>query len=279
MKIWEAILYAIFGGISELLPISFAGHAAILENALALQPLNAGGGYYIHAAICLGVMLAIRLAFSAELRTFKRELALMGGMRRRRRGERSDPFLRRSIALGFVALIPMLLSLIFTARAERMNGLLTVAAFFALNGLFLFSCCRGKTGEKTEKNALLGDVLLLGLVRACSIFPGLSSLGGSMGVGRVRGFSLNYNLRVAYLLTFVYQAALFLYRLVRAFAFGSFTFSLLLPIIFTVLFSAVAGYLAVQYFRYLLQRRKLGVFAYYCWGAAVLSLILLLINA
>lgn len=279
MKIWEAILYAIFGGISELLPISFPGHAAILGNAFALQPLNEGGGYYIHAAVCLGVMLAIRLAFSAELRTLKNELAVMGGFRRLRRGERSDPYLRRSISLGLFALVPMLLSLIFTARAERVSGLLTVALLFALNGLLLFFCCRGKPGEKTEKNALLGDVFLIGLVRACSIFPGLSSLGSSMCIGRVRGFSLNYNLRVAYLLTFVYQAALFLYRLVRAFAFGSFTFGLLLPIVFTVLFSAVAGYLAVQYFRYLLQRRKLGVFAYYCWGAAVLSLILLLINA
>lgn len=279
MKIWEAILYAIFGGISELLPISFAGHAAILKNAFALQPLNEGGGYYIHAAICLGVMLAIRLAFSAELRTLKHELAIMGGFRRLRRGERSDPYLRRSIALGFVALIPMLLSLIITARAERSDGLLTVALLFTLNGLLLFFCCRGRTGEKTEKNALLGDAVLIGLVRACSVFPGLSSMGGSMCVGHVRGFSSEYNLRVAYLLTLVYQAALFLYRLVRAFAFGSFTFSLLLPMIFAVLFAAVVGYLAIQYFRYLLQHRKLSGFAYYCWGAALLSLILLLINA
>lgn len=279
MKIWEAILYAVFGGISELLPISFAGHTAIFCNAFALHPLTEGGGYYIHAAICLGVMLAIRLSFAGELKALKKEFSIMVGARRLRRGERADHFLRRSAFLCFFALLPMLLSLIFLASAERIMELPLVALLFALNGLFIFLCCRGSTGEKTEKNALLSDALFIGFLRAASILPGLSSLGCSMCVGRVRGFSLRYNLRVAYLLTFFYQAALFLYRLIRAFAFGSFSAALILPIVLAILFSAVAGYLAIQYFRYLLQRRKLGVFAYYCWGAAILSLILLLINA
>lgn len=43
--------------------------------------------------------------------------------------------------------------------------------------------------------------------------------------------------------------------------------------------STVAGYFALQYLKYLLHREKLRVFSYYCWDAAVIALILALINA
>ncbi len=279
MKIWEAILYAFFGGAAELLPISFAGHAALLQNAFNLSPLSEGGGYYVHAAICLGVMAAIFLSFRGETRTLKNEILLMTGLKRLRRGAHPNRVLRRSILLGFFALIPMLLSLIFTAKAERISGMALIALFFALNGALLFLCCRGTPGRKTEKNVLLSDTLLIGLTRCVSVFPGLSSVGSSMCIGRARGLSLRYNLRLAYLLTLVYQMALFLYRLIRAVAFGHFSAGIVPPVVLAALFSAVAGYLAIQYFRYLLQRQKLYAFSYYCWGAAMLALILLLINA
>ena len=49
--------------------------------------------------------------------------------------------------------------------------------------------------------------------------------------------------------------------------------------LFTIVFAAVAGYLAIQYFRYLIQRNKINLFAYYSWEAAAIVLILALINA
>lgn len=95
MKIWEAIIYAVFGGAAELLPISFGGHSAILSGVFNLSSLSEGGGYYVRAAICLGVMAAIVLSFSAETLSFGRELLLITGLKRRRRGQRTDAVLRR----------------------------------------------------------------------------------------------------------------------------------------------------------------------------------------
>ena len=43
--------------------------------------------------------------------------------------------------------------------------------------------------------------------------------------------------------------------------------------------ATVAGYLAIQYFRYLLHKQKFGIFSYYCWEAAAICLIVALINA
>ena len=279
MKLWEAVIYALFGGFSELLPISFAGHAAILRSAFNLTSLAESDGYYIHAAISLGVILAIALALRPETQALKNECLTMMGLRRLRRGERADFPLRRSIVLGLIALLPMLASLIFLSSAEEISHLVLVAAFFLLNGGLIFLCCRGAVGQKDEKYAMISDGFLIGLMRALTIFPGLSSFGASICIGRVRGFSMRYNLRFGYLLTLVFHVVLFFYRLIRAFCFGSFFWMTLPACLLAVVCTTVTGYLAIQYFRYLLERYKLNVFAYYCWGAAAILLFISLINS
>lgn len=279
MKIWEAIIYGIFGGAAELLPISFGGHSTVLREVFNLSSLQQGGGYYVRAAICLGVLAAILLSFSSESRAFGRELLFITGLKHRRRGQRTDSVLRRSILLGFFALVPMLCTLLFTAAAEGITKLWLIALLFALNGLVIFLCCRRRVGKKTEKTVLLSDTLLIGFARMLSVFPGLSSVGSSMAVARARGLSVRYALRLTYLLTLCYEAAAFLFYLIRAFCFGSFSVGTLLPMLLAMLFSGIVGYFAIQYFRYLLNRDKLHVFSYYCWDAAVIVLILSLINS
>lgn len=279
MNIWEAIIYGIFGGITELLPISFSGHVALLRNAFHMSSLTEGGGYYVRAAICMGVIVAIFLSFQTESRRLGREVLLMTGINKRQRGERVNRSLRRSITLGAFALILMLCSLFFLAAAERIERLLYIIIFFLINAGMLYLCCRGRVGKKTEKNVTLLEMLMIGFCRMLSVFPGLSSLGTSMAIGRASGFSLNYNIRLAYLLTLVYQIVLFFFYLIRAFAFGTFTGGIIFPMLFAMLFAAVFGYLAIQYFRYLLQRMKLYVFVYYSLEVSALAAILALINA
>ncbi len=278
MKIWEAIIYGIFGGLTELLPLSFQGHYVFLRGAFNLSALT-GNGYFIRAALCLGVMIAIFLSLPAEIGTTGRELLKMTGLKKRRRKEQNNVLLRRSILLCFFALIPMLCSLIYTAFAESITSLLYTALLFALNGMFIFFCFHRRDGQKSEGETTVLDTLLIGLARAASVFPGLSSVGSSLCVGNVRGLSSQYNLRLAYLLALFYEAAAFVYYLVRGFMFGSFSVSLLLPILVALVFSTVAGYFAVQYLRYLLRHDKLGLFSYYCWTLTGILLFLSLINA
>ena len=279
MKIWEAILYGLFGGASELLPISYTGHYALLRSAFNLTPLNEGGGYYIRLAVCIGVILAINIAYRPESRTIGREVLRITGSKKRRRKEPYDRLRVRSIVIGIFALLPMLLSLIFATLVDHFSGLIYVALLFILNGLILFFCFRTNEGGKTERSVLLSDMLWIGFGRAFWVLPGLSSLGISLSVGRVRGLKTDYNVRLAYMLTLAFECVAFFYHLIRAFIYGSFTFALLLPILFAIVFAAAAGYLAIQYFRYLMQRNKINLFAYYSWEAAAIVLILALINA
>lgn len=279
MKIWEAIIYGIFGGVTELLPVSFMGHVALLRNAFHMSSLSDGGGYYVRAAICIGVAIAIYLAFPLETRRYSRELSVMVGAKKIRRGQKQNRLNRRSLVLCLFAFVFMLISLFFVASAERIERLLYVVLFFLVNSGLLFLCCRGRVGKKDEKNVTLLDMFLIGVGRMLSVFPGMSSLGSSMGIGRARGISLQYNIRIAYMLTLAFEIVSFFFYLIRGFAFGTFSAGIIFPCLFALLFSAVFGYLAIQYFRYLLQRMKLYVFVYYSLEAAAVAAILALINS
>lgn len=279
MRIWEAILYGIIGGITEVLPISFGAHAVLLAGAFNLTSLNEGGGYYIRAGVTLGVMAAILLAFRDETFDVGRAGVQMLRGKRLRRGERRSALRRRNLLLGLFAVIPMLLSLIYTGAAERIGRLPIVALLLGVNGLVIFLCCRNGEGRRTDRNLMLTDTLLIGGAELLSVFPGLSPIGTALCVGRVSGLERSYNLRLGYQLLLYYSAGAFLYRVIRAVVLGSFSFLILLGMLLAALLAAVFGYLAIQYLRYLVVKGKLQIFAYYCWEVAAILLILALINA
>ena len=278
MKIWEAILYAVFGGATELLPLSFSGHAAVLHEVFHLTGLTETGGYYTRLGITLGVIAAIILSFPGESRRFGREVLCVTGARRRSRSDLTERSLTRSVLIGLFALLPMLLSLIFVALAERKTGLVVTALLFTVNGFVLYSACRYPEGRKNGERILVSDAAVVGVSRLAAIFPGLSSLGNSLAFGKFRGFEHEYNLRFAYLLTLSFQTVSVLYHLIRAVAFDSIAAGIL-PMLVSMVTAAAVGYFAIQLMRYLFEQGRVYVFSYYCWDATALILILALIRA
>lgn len=126
---------------------------------------------------------------------------------------------------------------------------------------------------------MLPDALLAGATRLAAVLPGLSPLGLTLAVCRLRDLRTDFALRFTAMLTLGFSLCEFVYRLLRAVIVGTFSASLWLPMLVALVASTVAGYFALQYLKYLLHREKLRVFSYYCWDAAVIALILALINA
>ena len=118
MKIWEAIIYAIVGGLTELLPISFSGHSLMLQNVFHFSPLYSGDGLFVRAGISLGIFIALYMVFHQET---KESLILMGNPQsrdpRHRRARREEQEIKtRMFLLTVIGLIPMLFSFFFMKR-------------------------------------------------------------------------------------------------------------------------------------------------------------------
>ena len=144
--------------------------------------------------------------------------------------------------------------------------------------LILFAAGR-PGGQKDARALMLPDALLAGATRLAAVLPGLSPLGLTLAVCRLRDLRTDFALRFTAMLTLGFSLCEFVYRLLRAVIVGAFSASLWLPMLVALVASTVAGYFALQYLKYLLHREKLRVFSYYCWDAAVIALILALINA
>ncbi len=279
MKYWVMILYALVGGITELLPVSFPGHAVVLQKAFNIPSLLEGEGCYIRAAISLGTILAVYLSFYHEARDNRITLR---GIRRRRHNQRATADMQLKIRVNLLAvfaLIPMLISLIFLRKAQSITNLTWVSGLFVVNTLVLILCTRGSVGEREERDITLFDALLIGLFRMFGIFPGLSGVCASVCIGRARGFSNRFNLKFTYLLTLMYEFGAFLFYLICAFRFGSFSGAMLLPCVMVAGISAVVGYFTLTYFRHMLMNHKLRSFTYYCIDAAAIAFIVAILNA
>lgn len=280
MKIWEAIVYAILGGITELLPISFLGHSSVFESIFHMSSLYGGDGLYIRAGISLGIVIALSMIFRQETKEsrliFRR---LRSGSYRTRRAYREDQGLKtRVLLLSVIGFLPMLISFFFFRKAEHIGKLTYVAGLFAINGFLILICTRGPVGKKGERETNLYDMLLIGLFRMVSVFPGLSSVGTSLCVGRARGLSNSFNIRVTYMITLgfhIFSCVIYLFR-------GIFTGNLygrtILSFLIAVALSAISAFFALITFRNLVLKNKLKSFMYYCFDAAAITFIVSIIN-
>ena len=273
------ILYALVGGITELLPVSFPGHATILQKTFNIPTLLEGEGCYIRAAISLGTILAVYLSFFREARDSR---MILRGIRTRRPNQRTNLDAQLKIRVNLLAvfaLIPMFVSFVFLRRAQSLTSLTWVSGLFLVNTLLLILCTRGPEGDREERDVTLFDTLLIGLFRMFAVFPGLSGVCASICIGRARGFSNRFNLRFTYLLTLVYEIGAFLFYLICAFRFGSFRAGLLLPCAMVTGISVVVGYFTLTYFRNMVMNNKLRSFTYYCIDAAAIAFIIAILNA
>lgn len=275
MKIWEALIYGLVAGLTGLLPVSFSGHAAVLQDAFALSPLTQGGGLYVQAAITLGLSAALVLAFPGELQLTCGELA-----RRPQRGKRAPAAVstppRRPDGPACSPDRSAEPDLVRSGRAHHAP----VAHRRVLLPERPYPVCCG-TARRTEGCPRAHAPGCAAGMRDSSgrRAAGLSPLGLTLAVCRLRDLRTDFALRFTAMLTLGFSLCEFVYRLLRAVIVGTFSASLWLPMLVALVASTVAGYFALQYLKYLLHREKLRVFSYYCWDAAVIALILALINA
>lgn len=280
MKIWEALIYAIIGGVTEILPISFSGHGILFEKTFHMSPLYSSDGLFIRAGISIGIVIALCMVFRQETQESKLIFQRLrsNGSRTRKSNQVDQGLKTRVLLLSIIGFIPMLFSFLFLGRAEGISNLTYIAVLFAVNGLLILICTRGTVGKRGDREATLYDMLLMGLFRTVCVFPGLSSAGASLCIGRARGLSNTFNIRVTYMLTIAFQIISCVYYLFRGIFMGDFYGRTILSFVVAVLVSAVAAFFALVTFRNMLLKNKLKAFMYYCFDAAAIAFIIAIIN-
>ena len=250
MTYGQAILLGFVQGVAEFLPISSSGHLAVLQNFLAIGDME--NHLLFDVLLHLGTLAAVFLALRGEISPLWNEGLRMLHLKKTRRGEEPDGVKRRMIWFLIAATLPLALAAVLNKYVESLyQNTFFIGFAFLMTGVLLFAADRMGHGNKNERGATLGDAVVVGLAQMIAVVPGLSRSGTT--IPAVLGANL--------------------VSLVKAFAVGV-DWSMAPKYLVGVLVAFVSGYFAIYLLRMIVQRGKFGGFAYYCWGAGLVTLIL-----
>ena len=225
-------------------------------------------------ALVIALMLACRQEVAATFRGLARLLG-KPAPRSRRTADRADQRMVLMLAVGLVPLV-LDIALWFWSPALYRKPLVW-AVLLILGGLVLYRFAYLTRGAKDEKQMELSDAMLVGFGQAAALLPGLSRTGLMLAIGQGRGFQPVFALRFALLLSIPYLFGSGVIRIVRGLILGVQAASIpayLVGMAVCVL-AALAG---VHLLQQSVARRRVNLYAFYCWGAAAFSAFLFLIT-
>ena len=174
-------------------------------------------------------------------------------------------------------LTAVLLGLLLKGTAEKLSGSSAfIGVMLMITGGVLYAAGRFSRREKSEKDISLLDVILVGLAQALAVLPGLSRSGLTISAGLLRGFPKRFAVKFSFLLSVPAVIGAALISLVEAVRLG-FDVGLLPMYLAGMAAAAVSGYFAIRLLRWITSRGSVGGFAYYCWGAGIVSILLSLV--
>ena len=186
----------------------------------------------------------------------------------------TPPPARRLVLLVILGTLPLFLILPIKDTVEQLYYNTYFIAFALLaTGCLLYLSDRLAKGRKTEKNATIVDVLLVGVSQAIATVPGLSRSGTTIAAGLMRGFDRTFAVRYSFLLSLPAVLGANILSLKDAVQEGV-DWGMLPIYLVGMVVSAVVGYFAIRLVNLLTDKGKFGNFAYYCWGVGALTLIL-----
>ena len=265
---FESILYGLISGISNLLPISSKAHqelALLFFGAKSADPVR---NLIVHIALLCAVYFTCRPMFE--------QLARENASRRGRgfvSRQRFDLRLIKSATLPMLVVI-VVLSYVFGGAS---GNLLAISGLLLLNGILLFIPGRMMQGNKDARAMTQLDAILIGVCGGIGVVPGLSGVGAITGASISRGADRQQSLNWAFALSIPALLALSVLDIIQIFSSDGIPFwNSFLTYLLSGLGAFCGGYIGVRLARLFMSRTGFSSFAYYSWGASLLSFLLYL---
>ncbi len=268
MSILQAIILGIVQGLTEFLPVSSSAHLVLVPWWLNWPEPSLAFDTLLH----WGTLLAVVAFF------WRTWVDMVVALVNRLRGRRDPDGRDRLLLLLVVATIPAALAgFLLKDYFEAAFGSPAAIGFFLIvTGVLLVIAERWPRGHKPLTGVSWLDALIIGLVQAIAILPGISRSGSTMSAGMVRGFDRPTAARFSFLMSapIIFGAGLTqLPDLVKQGANGE---GVALFLGFAA--AAVTGFLTIRFLLRYLQSNTFYPFVIYVWiiGAATIVRALML---
>ena len=289
LNIWQILFLALLQGVTELFPISSLGHTVII-------PALLGWGDLVHNPEFLPLIVALHLGTSIALFIYFWRVWFQVGrsvVKSVKDGEVKRGTEEWVSFLIIIGCIPGGLLGVFLEKPLKVlfASPLVASVFLVVNGslLFLGERLRRRAEAKMqienvdvkEREARFRplsslswmEAVIIGFAQAFALIPGISRSGVTMVAGL--GVRLNHEdaARYSFLLGTPLIGAAALLEVPQLF---SQSLQVLLLVLLGMVVAGVAAYLSTRFLMKYFETGRLYPFAYYCWAAGLLSLILFL---
>ena len=273
MTYLKAILLGLVQGIAEFLPISSSGHLAIARNLLNMEGAGSIPEFF-DVLLHLGTLIAVFAAYWGDIRDMMVEFFRGIGDLAHRSTPTPVPPARRLILLIIVGTLPLFAVLPIRKTVQGLgDNMYFVGAALIFTGFLLFLCDRVRRGRKTERSATWLDALLVGVGQAVATLPGVSRSGMTITAGCFVGYERRFAVRFSFLLSIPAVLGANILSLKDAIETGIVWAEVPMYLV-GVVTAAVVGYVCIRLLRMVAEKGRFGAFAYYCWAAGLLTLLL-----
>jgi len=293
LNIWQALFFGLLQGVTEPFPVSSLGHTVIVPGLFGWGYLQSGtscGGQScflpFNTALHLGTSVALVIYFWRDwLRVI---LTLFNSIKKGEVRTGTDDWVSWLIIIGIVP--AALIGVALESFLKQLFGSPVIAsAFLVVNGSILFAGerMRRRTEDKIsfatakEREASFRplssltwkEALLVGVAQSLALIPGISRSGVTMVAGL--GVRLNHEDAARY--SFLMSTPLIgLAALLEVPQLIGLSATIWLYIVLGMIVAGITSYLSAKFLMKYFETGRLDPFAYYCWGAGLVSLLLLL---
>lgn len=273
MSYLMAAVLGIIQGVAEFLPISSSGHLTLFQHFFGMPETDNLFNVLLHFATLIAVFVYYWNDIWEMIVEFFLGTRALFVPRYRSQGE--PPAARRLILLIIVATLPLFLVLPIKDYVEQIgNYPAAVSCILLLTGVVLFLSDRMAHGHKNARSATLKDALLIGVAQGVATLPGLSRSGSTIAAGMACGLDRKFAVRFSFLMSLPAVFGATILKAVDVVQEGGVDLSLLPKYLLGMVFAGVVGYFSIGLVNLLTAKGKFGAFAYYCWGAGALFLVL-----
>ncbi len=270
----QALILGIVQGLTEFLPVSSSGHLVIMQHYLGFREPLLLFDVMLHVATLVAVVIY-----------FRQDLwGIILSLIRLKKKTPEEILHRKMFYFILLGTIPTgALGIFFNRWAKFFFVSVIFTSFMLLfTGILLWVSERKEKPEGKESLEKEGpgkgigkmratDALLIGIMQGVAIMPGISRSGATISTGLLRGIKKELAFRYSFLLSIPAIIGALGLQLREASLEKNLP-SHLLPWVGGALSAAVIGYLSLTLLRKAVIKKKLSIFAYYCWIVGISSL-------
>ncbi|HHX74231.1 MAG TPA: undecaprenyl-diphosphate phosphatase [Firmicutes bacterium] len=261
MGILEGIFLGIIQGLTEFLPVSSSGHLVLFQHFLGVRE----AGITFEIMVHFGTLVSVLCVFGHDIIRILRNVT----------GKKQERHFFLMLVLGIIptGLMGVLLKDYFAGFYESPA---TTGFMLLVTGCLLYTLAHLRPGKKNEATMTAADALLISVAQGIAIIPGISRSGATITSALWLGLDRETAVRFSFLVSIpvILGATLLEAKDLAVSGLSGITPGMLLG----MLAAFLSGILAIRLFVKVLRSGKFHYFAYYCWCAGIVALLLTWLN-